>query len=121
MAHSSLHFALGMAIANACLLPGLIRAWRSGARLAWRLRNWLLLSYGLGLCAVVPNLLRRAGLQEAFCRGGWMNVFLLHPLLDRIYAGGRILGAGSLIVLFVLQYAVLVAAVLRVARGNPRA
>ncbi|MBM4142477.1 MAG: hypothetical protein FJ225_02625 [Lentisphaerae bacterium] len=116
MAHSALHFALGMAVAGAAALPALARAWRAGERLAGRLRAWLLSSCALGLWAVAPNLLRRAGCSANLCRGPWMNVFLFHPLLDRLYDGGSIVGPSLLALLFAAQYAALVAAAARAER-----
>jgi len=108
---SNLHFAGGLLIGTVWRLARLLRAWRAREKLAGHFRAWLLAAYGLGLWAVVPNLLRRAGLPEAACNAWWMNVFLLHPFVNGVASGGRLIGRFSIALVFVLQYAMLVAAI----------
>lgn len=113
MAHSALHFSLGMAVATAATAPPLRRAWRAGERVAGKLRTWLVACYACGLYAIIPSLLGRVGVPERICRSGWMNVFLLHPALTRLKPGGTVIGPAVLLACIVMQYACLLAAVRR--------
>jgi len=115
MAHSALHFSLGMVIGSAATLPRVAKAWIANRTLAGDLRRWLLVSYALGLYAIVPSLLGWCGLPAAFCRGWWMNVFLLHPLLTRLKAGGMIPAGCAICFCFVVPYCLLLAALRRAA------
>ena len=117
MASSAIHFSIGMAVTGLAILPRLVRTWKQrGDKMAARLRSWLLLSYAVGLFAVVPNILRRAGMDEAICASAWMNVFLLHPLVDRVVSSGRSLGPVMVALIFAAQYGVLLAAAARASR-----
>ena len=120
MTASTAHFALGMAVGSAVAVPLLWRQWQKRGRLSAALGRWLLWSYGLGLYAVVPGILLRCGLPGTFCRGAWMNVFLLHPLLDRTGAGGMYKGAALIGALFAAQYFLILLAIRRCpARKHP--
>ncbi|MBN1558560.1 MAG: hypothetical protein JW951_10500 [Lentisphaerae bacterium] len=121
MAHSALHFSLGMAAGTAVACRPLLRARRAGARLAPVYGRWLLLCYGLGCYAVIPSLLRRCGVSESVVSAGWMNVFLLHPLLTRLKPGGGLLGPAALLVCLTAQYAWLLLALRRLPASPPAA
>ena len=99
MAHTALHFSLGMVIGSSVMLPAVVKAWRGGERVARVTARWLVASYALGIYAVVPSLLGWVGLPAACCGGWWMNAFLLHPLLNRWFTGGMI-AAGAQLNLF---------------------
>jgi hypothetical protein len=114
MAHAALHFALGMTVGMAVTTPALRRAWAKGQGIAPAVTRWLAASWALGVFAIVPSLLRHAGLPETFCRGWWMNVFMLHPWLTRHLHQSAILGSVAFVGLFVLQYLCILAAILRV-------
>lgn len=111
MMHSTLHFSLGMLLATALTCRPVIAACRRGGALAAPLRRWLLAAYALGLYAIVPNLLRRAGITHDICEGWFMNVFLFSPLLNRMMQGGTISGPFVLGLFVAAQYAVLLWAV----------
>lgn len=119
MTHSAIHFALGAAVAAAAWLPAVARNWRAGAPLAEPTGRWLLATYALGLWALLPALLRHAGLPAAWCDGWWMNVFLLHPLLSGLHLGGALVGAAALGAVLLAQYGVVLLALARTsARRN---
>ena len=113
MAHTALHFSLGVTIASTLMLPAVARAWRSGAPVARSIARWLVAAYALGIYAVIPSLLGWVGLPAACCRGWWMNAFLLHPLLNRLVTGGMIAAGAAIIVCVAVPYGVLLAAVWR--------
>jgi hypothetical protein len=113
MAHSTIHFAAGVALGSAIALPSLIRSWRANDKLAPSFRYWLFLSYGLGVFAVIPGLLRRAGVPDGFCDGWWMNIFLFYPVINAVKSGGMITGGLAIALGFVAQYALMLAALVR--------
>lgn len=113
MAHAALHFTAGMIVGMAALTPALRRNWQAGRKLAPAVMHWLLASWGTGLWAIIPSLLRYAGLPESCSGGWWMNLFILHPLINQHGPHATIIGAACLAVTFVLQYTVIVAAILR--------
>ncbi|MBT3294370.1 MAG: hypothetical protein HN919_17815 [Verrucomicrobia bacterium] len=116
MMHSTIHFSLGMLVGTALTCRPLLAAWKSGAHVAPLLRRWLVVAYGLGLYAIVPNLLRRAGIAHAVCEGWIMNIFLLSPMLNRLIQGGTISGPFIMSALVAAQYIILLQAVRRTAR-----
>jgi hypothetical protein len=118
MMHSTLHFSLGMVVGTALTCRPLLDAWRRGAALAPHLRRWLIVAYGLGVYAIVPNLLRRAGVAHDVCEAWFMNVFLLSPALNRLVQGGTIYGPFVMGLLVVLQYLTLLWAVRRASRSR---
>lgn len=118
MAHSALHFSLGMAVGYAAVLPAVVRGWRSGRPLHRTLGRGLIVSCALGIYATLPSLLGWAGVPEAVCRGWWMNLFFLHPLVTRVKAGGMIPAGFALVVCWLLPYAVLLAAIRRAQRRS---
>jgi hypothetical protein len=121
MAHAAVHFAAGLAFGMAAGAPRLASHWRrSGGPLAPTVSRWLAGSWAAGLYALLPGVLDLAGLPGAFCDGWWMNVFVLHPLLNRLFPGGYVIGAGALGVLLAAQYGVVLAALVR-ARRRPMA
>ena len=119
MAHSALHFSLGMAVASLFCLPSLLRAWRARARLAAPFLKWILLTWALGIYAVIPGILRRLGAAEAVCDGEWMNIFLFYPALNALIPRGTILGIFAIALAFSLQYFILVAAIRRQSQSPP--
>ena len=120
MMHSTLHFSLGMLVGTALTCRPLLAAWKRGARVAPRLRRWLVVAYGLGLYAIVPNLLRRAGVAHAVCEGWLMNIFLFSPALNRLMQGGTISGPFIMGALVAAQYVILLQAVRRTTRQTRR-
>lgn len=118
MAHSTLHFATGMLVASAAALPRLVRAWRGGLALADRFAAWFILSFGLGIFAVTPALLRRLGVSPGFCDGWWMNVFLFYPLMNKAKPGAETMGPMVLGACFACQYFALLAALHRRLRST---
>lgn len=111
MAQSTLHFAAGMAIGTAAALPSLAAAWRNGRPLAAPFLRWFLCAYGIGAFAIVPNLLRRWGCSPERCESVWMNLFLLHPLIDRAIDRHILIGELAVTGLFCAQYGLLLLAI----------
>jgi len=116
VAHSALHFSFGMIVAAAFSLPPLLRRWRRNGTLARHFRSWLLFSYGLGIYATVPGILRRLGIPDAVCDGWWMNLFLLYPLINIVKPGAMTMGPLVLGFCFAAQYSLLFMAVRRLTR-----
>lgn len=114
MAHTALHFAAGLAIGMAIQSPVVREAWNRGRGLAPAVMRGLVVSWGLGLWAVVPSLMNYLGVPHAICTGWWMNLFLFHPLINRWGPHATILGAAALTAGFIAQYAMILAALLRI-------
>lgn len=114
MAHTALHFAIGLAAGTALSGPAVLRALRNRraavpcAPSVTRMVAW---SWTLGLWAIAPNVLRALGLPEAACAAWWMNVFLLHPAVDRLHAGGTLIGGALLVAVLAAQYGLILLAV----------
>lgn len=123
MAHAALHFAAGLAVGMALQSPRLRTALTAGRNIAPTVMRWLGISWGLGLWAIIPSLLRYAGVPESFCGGWWMNLFLFHPLLNHYGPHATIIGAVAFVAGFGFQYAVILAAIVRcrsAGKQNPR-
>lgn len=121
MAHVTLHLTIGMLLGCALAARRLRAAWRRNERLARPVARALLLAYGLGALAVVPSLLRRAGLPDAVCDGPWMSVFVFYPAVKRVFRyGGMPLGAAALTAAFAAQYAFILLAIARQRRSCAR-
>jgi hypothetical protein len=123
MAHSALHFSIGMAAAMLVFAPPVISALRRRCELARTVGRWIVASWALGLFAIVPSLLHAAGAPPALYGGWWMNIFFLHPLINRLDHRGYLVGAMLMGLAFAAQYAVLLAAIARAPRRrvSPRA
>ncbi|NQU41621.1 MAG: hypothetical protein HQ523_16880 [Lentisphaerae bacterium] len=113
MMHSTIHFSLGMLLGTALTYRPILAARRQGKRLAPLLRRWLIIAYALGVYAIIPNLLRRAGVPHDLCEAWLMNVFLFSPLLNRLMQGGTMPGQFLLSMLVASQYSALIWAVHR--------
>ena len=109
MAHTIFHFAVGMAIGTAVLFPPVYRSLTGNGNAAKPMRNWLLAAYGLGTWAVLPGALKWLGIAD----GWWMNIFLLHPLINRFKNGGVLVGELLVTFFFVLQYVTVLIALRR--------
>lgn len=117
MAHVTLHFSFGIAVVSTLMLRRMIVRWRNGKPMAATLKRWLIWSYTAGIYASIPSLLRQLGVSDAICNGWWMNVFLFYALIKRLFTfGGMPLGALTLGLCFSVQYAVLLAAIIRTCR-----
>lgn len=117
MAHSGLHFAVGMAAGMAVAAGPMVRAWRARAAVAPAARRWLVCSWAVGLWAIIPGLARYAGVPDPICDGVWMNAFVLYPALNALLPWkGVPVAAVALLGCFLLQYGVLLAAVRRASR-----
>jgi len=97
MAHAALHVAVGMAAGMALTARRTLRACRTRQHVAAHLRAWVGVAWLLGGFALVPSMLRHAGLPAWVCEGWWMNLFGLHPLLNRLVPGGQIVGPAALL------------------------
>jgi len=119
MADAAFHFATGMALGMTLATPRLRQAWDQGRPLAPEILRWLATSWLLGAWALAPSLLRYAGLPESFCHGWWMNLFLFHPLINRLGPHATIIGAAAFVACFALQYGVILLAI-KTIRKSPR-
>ena len=117
MAHAALHFAFGMTVGMAAAAPRLRRAWQAGKTIAPATVHWLGSAWAMGAFAIIPSLLRFSGVPESVCGGWWMNLFLLHPLMNASLPQSTIVGSTAFMGLFVLQYLLILAAIARVRRG----
>ncbi|MCE9614020.1 MAG: hypothetical protein K8T26_07055 [Lentisphaerae bacterium] len=111
MAHSTLHFAVGMALGTAVSLPPLIADWTRRRPLAPRFARWFVVSYATGTYAVIPAILRQLGVHDAICDGPWMNVFLLYPWMNAVKPGAVTSGPLALGALLGFQYLLLILAI----------
>lgn len=109
--HSAMHFAIGAWVGTAIFLPEVIRRMKTGDRTAGALAELILLSYALGAWAIVPNIFRQAGLPEQICASPLMNIFLFHPLFDKINDGGMLIGEIAITACFLLQYSLILAGI----------
>ncbi len=116
MAHANLHMAAGMAVATAVTAWPVVRAWWQRRPMAKPVARLLLASYGLGLWALMPNLVTSAGGSPAIHRAPWANIFLAHAWIDQRNDGGLLVGELLMVALFALHYAVLVLALARARR-----
>lgn len=111
MAHSVFHLAIGIAAGGALLGPHLAGAWLRRRPLAAPVARLLIVSYALGFLAVVPNLLARLGAPPSTLDASWMNLFVLHPLIDQWKTGGLLIGELAVAALFAVHYALILAAI----------
>jgi hypothetical protein len=104
MMHSSLHFAAGVWLGILLFLPTVYKKLKANKRVADTIGLLILSSYALGLLAIAPSFLRQMGYPEEVCASPLMNIFLLHPLFDKIFSGGMLKGEIAMILAFVAQY-----------------
>ena len=105
MAHSAMHFGIGLAVGAASGLPFLWTALKEQAA-----RNsgvWLTISYVLGAIAVFPSFLGMIGVPESVTSAWYMNIFLFHPLMDRLKPGGKLIGETLVVTCFLFQYSMM--------------
>lgn len=108
-----MHFTLGLAAGTCIFLPMVLRKLRAGEKCAPEIGRMIASSYAMAVFAIIPNLLRHAGLPVSFCNGWWMNLFFLNPLMDRIKPGGMLIGEIMVVVLFFVHYSITVFALAR--------
>lgn len=113
MASAPLHFAVGAAAGMAILAPRLRSAWTSRRPLAPVTRTWLLASWGSGIAAAVPSLLRYVGVPESATANPAMNLFFLHPWINGLLPRNELLGGAAMALCLTVQYGWILIAVLR--------
>lgn len=118
MADASLHFALGMAAGMALTAAPVKRAWETGNQLAPAVWRSLRAAWGLGIWAIVPSLLHLLGTPPELSQGWWMNLFLFHPLINHVGRHATLIGAFALVAGLAFQYALVLAALLRIRTGR---
>lgn len=111
MAQSTLHFSIGMALGTVLALPQLARAWKTGKKLATLFGRLFIYSYGLGLYATIPSILRHIETTESLTKEWWMNIFLFYPLIEKIDGPSIVLGELLIALLFGLHYIMLLLAI----------
>ena len=113
MAQSTLHFAFGMAIGSAWVLPALWKRWKQALPMATTIGRWLILAYGLGLYASLPSLLRRITGGAEWSTAGWTNLFLFYPLIEKLDLPSIALGELCIALCFAAQYGLILLAIRR--------
>lgn len=113
MAQSTFHFAFGLALGSAWALPRIGNRWGRHLPLADAIGRWLLLSYGLGLYATIPGILRRLCHGAEWTTAGWTHIFLLYPLIDRLDLPSIGLGELLTAACFAAQYTMILLAIRR--------
>ena len=113
MAQSTLHFAFGMALGSAWALPGLWKRWKQTLPMAATIGRWLALSYGLGLYASLPSLLRRVTGGAEWTTAGWTNLFLFYQLMEKLDLPSIALGEFCIVTCFAAQYGLILLAIRR--------
>jgi hypothetical protein len=116
MAHANLHMAVGMTAGVALTIAPVARAFLARAPLARPLGRMLVVTYALGVWALVPNLVTAAGGPPQVHHAGWANIFLAHPLIDARKHGGLLIGELVMVAILVLQYGLLITALSRRSR-----
>ena len=106
MAHSSMHFGLGLAAGAAASLPLLREALKNETAL--NSGQWLIASYAVGTAAVVPSFLSLLGVPESITSAWYMNIFLFHPLIDQLKSGGYLIGETLIVSCFLFQYVTMI-------------
>ncbi len=112
-----MHFGIGLAAGAASGLPFLKAALKEDAS-----RNaaiWLAMSYVLGAAAVFPSLLGLMGVPESVTSAWFMNIFLFHPIIDRVKTGGKLIGETLVVSCFLLQYLMMLILLRRIRKGSP--
>jgi hypothetical protein len=112
MAHSAMHFGVGLAIGAAAGLPMLRRALKDKTSL--ESAKWLATTYAIGGLAVLPSLLGLLGVPEAITSAWFMNIFLLHPVIDHLKSGGKLIGETLIVSCFFSQYAIMLFLLFRI-------
>ncbi len=113
MAQSTLHFALGMTVGSLWVVPAVLRHWKKQLPLTRVIGRWLLLSYGLGLYATLPSILRRISSGAEWATSGWTHIFLLYPLIEKLNAPSIGLGELAIAACFSAQYGLILLAIHR--------
>jgi len=119
MAHANFHMAVGMSVGVVATLVPVARAWLAKAPVARPVARLLVISYALGVWALVPTLVSAAGGPAGIHHARWADLFVLHASIDAREPGGLLKGELIITTLVVLQYALLVAALVRARRRPP--
>ena len=109
MAHSTLHFSLGWILGSLAFFVSSLQIWLNGCMSDW-FKKWFAWSLAFGIFSVIPGVFILFGMPKSFCTGWWMNIFVLHPLLDELKPGGITLGPLLLGACLGGQYMLIVAA-----------
>ncbi|HAS81369.1 MAG TPA: hypothetical protein DCS43_01505 [Verrucomicrobia bacterium] len=113
MAQSTLHLSAGMLLGTLLAVPRVWRAWQAGKAVSPAIARWCLLSYGLGLYALLPSIIRRLAAAPGLADGPAWNLFLFYPLIQRLDLPSIALGELTTASLFALQYATILIAIHR--------
>lgn len=105
MAHSAMHFGLGLAAGASAGLPLVRDAIRRSPSV--NAGKWLLVSYVSGAIAVFPSLLGYIGVPESITAAWYMNIFLFSPIIDQLKSGGKLIGETLVVSGFIFQYSIL--------------
>lgn len=103
MAHSAMHFGIGLTSGALAGIPLIYRALHRKLSSASAARQWLLISYAAGIAAVFPALLNRIGIPETITSSWPMNIFFLYPFIN-LRPGGALIGEMLIVTCFLFQY-----------------
>lgn len=106
MAHSAMHFGIGLTAGALAGLPLIYKTLRRRIPSSIAVRRWLIISYSAAIVAVFPSLLDNIGIPENITSAWPMNIFLLHPLIS-LKQGGKLIGETLIVVCFFFQYFIL--------------
>ena len=112
MAQSTVHFSIGMLVGSVYMLPRLRQRWRQSAPLSKTIGYWILLSYGAGIYASIPGILRRISGSDAWT-GWWSNIFIFYHLIEKLPLPSIALGELFAASIFAAQYALILLAIYR--------
>ncbi len=123
MANWSFHLAVGLLTGTAIGLYPALKSIISAGKPDCRdkptcpaylcIGRMLVISAAMGILAIIPNIMMFAGLPQSLCRNPLMNIFVLHPLIDRVKSGGILIAELVLVSLFVFHYSLILAAIVR--------
>ena len=108
------HFSFGMWLGTIAFLPIISHQLFHRAKVANEIAHMLVISVFMGSWAIIPNFLHYVGVSGHFSQHWLMNIFLLNPLLDRIFSDGMLKGEIAMVLCFVFQYLLLLVAFRRI-------
>lgn len=106
MAHSAMHFGIGLTSGALAGLPLVFKAVRRRMPPAGAAAKWLIASYAAAVIAVIPSILDNLGVPANITSSWPMNIFLLHPVIN-LKKGGKLIGEVLIVACFFFQYLIL--------------
>jgi len=107
MGDTVFHFSVGLLTGTLGLLPLFFVRMRANDKMAPFFALWFGVSFGLALWAIAPGFLAWAGVPRCLLTGWWMNIFLLHPLLNTMKHSGFLVGTVCMFMGVAVMYSAL--------------